>query len=418
MKNVLFILFFPLLVHSQSKPLIIEGVSSNLYLTHTTGPKESFYSIGRIYNISPKIMAPYNKLVLEKGLIIGQVVKIPLNETNFSQDGIATPDESLVPLYHKVKPKETLYNISITNNKVPVEVLKKWNNLSTDAVPNGSNMIVGFLKVKKDLSPLVNAAIITEPVSTSVTSENKEATSEKPTVKKSEPIKTEPVKTEPAKTETAKTETVKTETPKSEPVKTETPKSEPVKTEPAKTETAKTEPAKTETVKTETPKSEPVKTEPAKTETAKTEPAKTETVKTEPAKSQPVTIPPVKTEPIVIKKTTAETGSSSGTPDFNGGFFKSTFQKQTVNKEERGQAGTFKSTSGWQDGKYYCLHNTARAGTIMMITNPVNQRTVYAKVLDVIPDINQNEGMIIRLSNAAADELGVATDNFDCTLNF
>ena len=378
MKNVLFILFFPLLVHSQSKPLIIEGVSSNLYLTHTTGPKESFYSIGRIYNISPKIMAPYNKLVLEKGLIIGQVVKIPLNETNFSQDGIATPDESLVPLYHKVKPKETLYNISITNNKVPVEVLKKWNNLSTDAVPNGSNMIVGFLKVKKDLSPLVNAAIITEPVSTSVTSENKEATSEKPTVKKSEPIKTEPVKTEPAKTETAKTETVKTET----------------------------------------PKSEPVKTEPAKTETAKTEPAKTETVKTEPAKSQPVTIPPVKTEPIVIKKTTAETGSSSGTPDFNGGFFKSTFQKQTVNKEERGQAGTFKSTSGWQDGKYYCLHNTARAGTIMMITNPVNQRTVYAKVLDVIPDINQNEGMIIRLSNAAADELGVATDNFDCTLNF
>lgn len=332
MKNFLFIIFLlPFIMQAQVKPLVIEGTSPDLYLVHTTGPKETFYSIGRIYNISPKIMAPYNQLVLEKGLAIGQVVKIPLNEINFSQDGIVAEDEALIPVYHKVKQKETLYNISTTHNKVPVGTLKKWNKLSSDAVPNGSNMVVGFLKVKKALSPLANNAVRVEPVSAAAsnTEIKSPAVVEKTVIKKEEPV-----------------------------------------------------------VK----KEEPV-------------------VKKEPVKAE-VIVP--KAAPVVVKQAT-------GTRDFNGGTFKNMYQKQTANKnvkEEAGEAGTFKSTSGWEDGKYYCLHNSAQPGTIIKITNPVNQRFVFAKVLDVIPDIKQNEGMLIRISNAAADELGVITDNFQCTLNF
>ncbi|MEJ7627207.1 MAG: LysM peptidoglycan-binding domain-containing protein [Ferruginibacter sp.] len=336
MKKLLFIIFLlPLFVHSQTKPLIIQGNSSNLYLTHTTGPKESFYSIGRIYNISPKVMAPYNQLILEKGLTIGQVVKIPLNEINFSQDGTVAADEAMIPLYYKVKPKETLYNISISNNKVPVETLKKWNKLNSDAVPNGSNMIVGYLKVKKELSPLSGGGVEVQRM-----------------------IPASPVKA----TDTKEEVVVK----------------EPVKKDPVITKT--TIPVKKE----EPPKKDPVKVE-------------TEVVKT--------TVP--------VKKET-----TTGSRTYDGGRFKSDFLKQTLNKEESGQAGTFKSTSGWEDGKYYCLHNTARAGSIIKITNPANQRAVYAKVLDVIPDIKQNEGMIIRLSNAAADELGIIAENFDSVLNY
>jgi hypothetical protein len=79
----------------------------------------------------------------------------------------------------------------------------------------------------------------------------------------------------------------------------------------------------------------------------------------------------------------------------------------------------FKSTSGWHDGKYYCLHNMATPGTIVKITNNANGKSIYAKVLDIMPDIKQNNGLIICVSNAAADVLGVTENSkLDCTLNY
>ena len=86
-------------------------------------------------------------------------------------------------------------------------------------------------------------------------------------------------------------------------------------------------------------------------------------------------------------------------------------------ENEFGAAATFKTTSGWQDGKYYCFHNTAEPGTIIKVTNNANGKAVYAKVLDAIPDIKQNAGLLIRISNSAAEELG-ATDKFDCSISY
>jgi murein DD-endopeptidase MepM/ murein hydrolase activator NlpD len=112
---------------------------------------------------------------------------------------------------------------------------------------------------------------------------------------------------------------------------------------------------------------------------------------------------------------------NKGVANFNGGYFKAPWNKQMINKhitEDRGMAGVFKSTSGWEDGKYYCLHNSAPAGSYIKVTNPVTQKSVYAKVLDLIPDLKQNSGIIIRISNAAASELGANAGNFECTLQF
>jgi hypothetical protein len=106
---------------------------------------------------------------------------------------------------------------------------------------------------------------------------------------------------------------------------------------------------------------------------------------------------------------------------FNGGVFRSDFEKQVKTKSvqaESGEAATFKSTSGWEDGKYYCLHNSSTPGTIIKVTNSSTGKNIYAKVLDVIPDMKQNEGLLIRLSNAAADELGSGDSRFNCTLSY
>ncbi|MFT3908670.1 MAG: LysM peptidoglycan-binding domain-containing protein [Ferruginibacter sp.] len=310
---IIFLFFVPLFAKAQK--------------THTVAPKETLYSVARKYNVPPKELAAYNNLTIETGLTIGQVIKIPANGTvpvlktapppANKAEAIAKKTEpaatSGVPIYHKVEKKETLYHISKLYPNVTMDDIKKWNNLSTDGVTEGTNLIVGYEKGKK-------ATTATNPVK-----ENTE-------------VKT--VAVEPVKEKTIT------------PEKTVAPETRAVLP--------------------------PVTTEPAKQETVKV------------------------------------TGKG-----FGGGYFKTQYTSQSsANKEEIGTAAVFKSTSGWEDGKYYCLHNTAPSGTIVKITNKSTQKTIYAKVLDVIPDLKQNTGILIRLSNAAADELAAGENNFEAVVNY
>jgi len=146
-------------------------------------------------------------------------------------------------------------------------------------------------------------------------------------------------------------------------------------------------------------------------------PEKEETVQVKAPEAKPSNPAPVREVPRVAPPDAVKKVNGG----FAGGAFKSLYEAQAASKsvtQDRGLAGIFKSTSGWEDGKYYCLHNTAPAGSYVKITNPATQKSVYAKVLDLIPDLSDNNGLIIRISNAAAAELGAAAGNFDCTLQF
>jgi hypothetical protein len=93
------------------------------------------------------------------------------------------------------------------------------------------------------------------------------------------------------------------------------------------------------------------------------------------------------------------------------GYFKTHFEQQIktnpVSKNETVTSGIFKTTSGWQDAKYYLLIDKVAPGTIIKVINPVNNKAVYAKVLGEMSGIRQNAGLDIRLSNAAATILGI-----------
>ena len=336
MKRLLIILLLaPLLTIAQKKTLLVEGAYPNLYLNHTSVAKENYYSIGRLYNISPKEIAPFNKLELEKGLTLNQVIKVPLTATNFSQASDAAADESLVPVYHTVKEKEGLYHVATTYNNLPVATLKQWNNIKGDAVGKGTKLIVGYLKVKTALSAFSGQAKIVAPIA---------------------------VATVPAPPQVK--ETVKP------------------------TVAAVPIPVVKNPVKENVP---PV-----------------------------VVAEPIKKEPTPSVKNIPATASATGR-SFNKAYFKPDYDKQIKQTSiitENGNAATFKSTSGWEDGKYYCLHNTANPGTIIKITNTTTGKNVYAKVLDVIPDIRQNNDLLIRLSNAASEELGAGENKFYCTLEY
>ena len=74
MKKVFFLLFL--------LPLAVLAQPGKKDITHTVGPKESLSSIGRLYNINGRELANYNNIDYEKGLFIGQVLKIPANNAN------------------------------------------------------------------------------------------------------------------------------------------------------------------------------------------------------------------------------------------------------------------------------------------------------------------------------------------------
>lgn len=318
-------LFLVQLASAQS-PLVVHGATPQLYLTHTVVAKENWYSVGRIYNQSPKEMAPFNGLDMEKPLAIGQVLKIPLTDMNYTLDGSKASDEVLVPVHHVVADKEWMYRISIGHNKVPIANLEKWNNVTNDQLRAGMKLIVGYLKVKTGQSPLV--AIAT----------NKPVTSAGPIVKTDPPAQPAPVK-----------DVAVTTPPANKPV---------------------------DPVVQPTSKPEPVKTEPVKEEPKSTEPA----------------------------------SSNTGPVNFKGGYFRSNFNN--TGKGTSGNAAIFRSNSGWKDGKYYALMNNVPVGTIVKVSFSSTNKTVYAKVLGQMPEMKENIGLNLRLSDAAATELGATIGKF------
>ena len=79
-----------------------------------------------------------------------------------------------------------------------------------------------------------------------------------------------------------------------------------------------------------------------------------------------------------------------------------------VSKEETVTSGIFKTTSGWEDAKYYLLMDKVQPGTIIKLINPSNNKAVFAKVLGEMAGIRQNQGYNIRISNAAAAALEIS----------
>lgn len=320
MKRAFFLLFIlPLAAFAQKD-----------YKTHTVGPKESLSSIGRLYNINGRELANYNKIDYDKGLSLGQVLKIPVKDGNTDvvippppvkpvQEAKAVAVKTGAAVYHTVEKKQTLYAVSKMYNTT-VDNIKKWNSLSADALSEGAKIIVGY-----------GAAAANNKT----------------------------------------TDLPETKLPENAPEK--------------------------QNIGVIEQKGIAEKAPPVVKQETKTE-----------KKEDPV-------------KKTVTSPVNNNTANFNGGVFKADYTEQAKTNHiitESGSGGVFKSTSGWQDGKYYCLHNMATPGTIIKITNNANGKSVYAKVLDLMPDIKQNNNLIISVSNAAAEVLGIGEGKLDCTLNY
>ena len=151
------ILFLCSIVYAQNQLLVQQG-DKGLYLKHTVTAGQTFFGLGRAYNITPQEIASYNALDMNNGLNVGQTVLIPLNSSNFSQS-----TEGGTPVYYVVGEKEGLYRVSLKNNTVLMESLRKWNKLSSDNIQVGQKLIVGFLQGNGTANNTVAVETKTEP---------------------------------------------------------------------------------------------------------------------------------------------------------------------------------------------------------------------------------------------------------------
>lgn len=316
-----FLLLSTYLSFAQS-PLQVHSNNKGLYVVHTVAPKENFYSIGRLYSISPKEIVAFNGVDMAGGLAIGQKLMIPLIASNFSQT-----TQSGVPVVYVVGEGEGLMRVSQKNNNVVLANLRKWNNLSSDAVSKGQSLVVGYVA---------------------------------------------------ATGQTAAATVAKTEAPKQEPVASN--------------------------------------------------PEPKQTISAEVAEKKPEPIVQKKQEQVVPTKASEARSSIASVSNQQvaaggAGYFKNQYDQQSKkygnNKDLTVTSGIFKTASGWQDAKYYALMDNVEPGTIVRIINPDNNKAIFAKVLGEMSGIRQNQGLEVRISNAAASALSVTdTDKFIVKVNY
>lgn len=106
------------------------------------------------------------------------------------------------------------------------------------------------------------------------------------------------------------------------------------------------------------------------------------------------------------------------TPVSGEGFFEGQFSGKAKHKQHiSGVSKTFKTASGWSDGKYYILADNINPGTVVKLTAD-NGKTVYAKVLWNMGDLKENSGADFRVSNATSAALNENNPAFNITVYY
>ena len=110
----------------------VETVNGKTFIIHKVDEKETLFAISRRYKVSVDAILEYNKEA-EKGLEIGQIVKVPY-----------TPKQAVKPgdgLIHTVEAKETMFSIS-RKYGVTTDEIKQWNNLTDNTLSIGQSLVI------------------------------------------------------------------------------------------------------------------------------------------------------------------------------------------------------------------------------------------------------------------------------------
>jgi LysM repeat protein len=118
----------------ESKPII-----------HTVEPKQTLYAISLMYNVPVESIQKWNGLK-NNSLNVGQELIVGYTNNNIkSAEDLRVKKPNMTPVYHTVKPRETLISIGAWYD-VKTDDLKRWNNISSITVQPETQLIVGYVK--------------------------------------------------------------------------------------------------------------------------------------------------------------------------------------------------------------------------------------------------------------------------------
>ncbi|TKB96083.1 LysM peptidoglycan-binding domain-containing protein [Pedobacter cryophilus] len=120
----------------------IENLNGKKIILHKIEAKETYYSLGRRYNVSPQSIMEFNK---NTALHPSETIKIPTQQ-NFNDKPVSfsSPNKTEKPakqINHKVQPGETLYAIASKYN-MRVDDIKLLNGLKTNSLSVGQTLKV------------------------------------------------------------------------------------------------------------------------------------------------------------------------------------------------------------------------------------------------------------------------------------
>lgn len=424
-----------------SKPLDSIGVENNngkKLIIHKVDPKESYYSISRKYNVNVKDVQAYNN---NAALQIGSIVKVP-TDIPFNQKTTASAPTITANSFfdYTVVAKDNL-NLIAERFATTVADIKKLNNLSGNNLQVGQVLRVPFNKT----NPLATNTATpqtsnqpqetkTVPTTTGVTEHTVKPKEYLGVIAKQYDVTVEEIKElNGLNSNNLQIGQVLKIPAKGAPVQNEAPvvASKPIESKPVESKPVENKP--TAVVNNPTP----TKTDPtfehivAANETiysiAQKYQLTTYQLKTfnnlttnDLTVGQKLIIKGEKPAPTVAASNNNDTDdeSAEGTGTLKNPNLKRPAATYGLNRIEEKGTGVWITDTDLDPNKMLILHRTAPVGTIIQITNPMTNRSTFAKVVGKFTENETTKDVIIVMTKAVADAVGALDKRFFCTLTY
>ena len=94
------------------------------------------------------------------------------------------------------------------------------------------------------------------------------------------------------------------------------------------------------------------------------------------------------------------------------------YHESNGNITEQGVATWIMESSISKNEKFYALHRSAPMGTIIKVNNPMSNRSVFVKVVGVLPDTGDNHDVLIKVTQSAARRIGIFESRFRVEISY
>lgn len=127
---------------------IYQAPSGEKIFEHQIEPKQTLFSMARFYGLSLNEVYAYNPGLRDQGIAVGTRVRIPIpNRAILRYLDSEEQLRELVPVCYVVRPGETLYRISKTYFKMPVDIVMYRNKLQDVYIKPGETLLMGWMSL-------------------------------------------------------------------------------------------------------------------------------------------------------------------------------------------------------------------------------------------------------------------------------